>query len=45
MSLEDFVDLVERELLAKIYTSLKQNRLSGIDAQKIAQEFPSFTAC
>jgi len=39
--MQELVDTVERDLLAHIYTNLKENKLSGVAAQQLAQEFLS----
>ncbi len=37
--IQSLVDQVERDLLAHIYTNLKENKLSGVAAQELAKEF------
>lgn len=37
--IQELVDQIERDLLAHIYTNLKENKLTGIAAQQLAQEF------
>ena len=37
--IQELVDQVERDLLAHIYTNLKENKLTGVAAQQLAQEF------
>ncbi len=37
--MQELVDQIERDLLAHIYTNLKENKLSGIAAQSLAKEF------
>lgn len=37
--IEQLVDQIERDLLGHIYTNLKDNKLSGVAAQQLAQEF------
>lgn len=37
--LPQFVEQVEKDLLEHIYSNLKENALTGDDAQKLAQEF------
>lgn len=37
--MQELVDQVERDLLAHIYTNLKDNKLTGVAAQQLAQEF------
>ena len=37
--MQELVDQVERDLLAHIYTNLKENKLTGVAAQQLAQEF------
>src|SRR5260221_3434115 len=36
--IQSLVDQVERDLLAHIYTNLKENKLSGVAAQELAKE-------
>lgn len=37
--MQELVDQIERDLLAHIYTNLKENKLTGIAAQALAKEF------
>ena len=37
--MQELIDQVERDLLAHIYTNLKENKLSGVAAQELAKEF------
>lgn len=37
--MQELVDKIERDLLAHIYTNLKENKLSGVAAQELAKEF------
>jgi hypothetical protein len=39
--MQELIDQVERDLLAHIYTNLKENKLSGVAAQELAKEFLS----
>ena len=37
--MQDLIDQVEKDLLGHIYTNLKENKLTGVAAQQLAQEF------
>ena len=37
--MQELVDKIERDLLAHIYTNLKDNKLTGVAAQSLAKEF------
>jgi len=37
--IKELVDQIERDLLAHIYTNLKENKITGVAAQQLAREF------
>lgn len=39
LPIQELVDKIERDLLAHIYTNLKENKISGVAAQSLAKEF------